>query len=108
MEEAVSQYYDNPKKYAGGPAVVDKKLDKGAGIGAQNALPDYQGVASSQPPPNYHRFGNTQQFPGHTNAVIEAGNLRARDEVSLKFGRWQLLTSAATNATHAARRAAEV
>jgi len=74
IDEAVSQFYENPNKYtqpsaASMPApVADTKNTK---VPA-DAPPAYA-------PPAYH-MSRSQHRP-HTNAVIEAARVRARDEV---------------------------
>ena len=84
VEEAVSQYHDDPNHFSRESTAADMISDKTAG--ASNALPNYLRLASTQHPPDYHRFGNASQLPVHSNALIEAGNLRARDEVSVGRG----------------------
>jgi hypothetical protein len=59
IDEAVGQYYENPDKYLNGPV-------------------------PSKPKQVYDPPARTMGLPRHqhhTNAVIEAGNVRARDEV---------------------------
>lgn len=83
VEEAVGQFYDNPDKYAqsaaaGAVAVPDPtspfnpKMDPGVAKNPVYAPPVYAPPVNAMGgPPRQH----------HSNAVIEAGHVRARDEV---------------------------
>ena len=84
MEEAVTQYYENPDKYsqppapppAPHPAPVDSKPVKDTKASPKQV----------DAPPTYFPPQNTmsaQRHRPHTNVVINAGIVRARDEVSL-------------------------
>lgn len=78
IEEAVGQYYDNPDKYShdtvpsmSGPA--NKTKESGTKV---------------DPPPSYAPPATTLGGPRsrpHTNAVIQAGNVRARDEQEMQL-----------------------
>ena len=61
IEEAVGQFYENPNKYSYGVA------------------PSMSKPVVSAPPP-YAAMSASRHRP-YTNAVIEAGHVRARDEV---------------------------
>jgi hypothetical protein len=63
IEEAVAEFYDNPKKYSSNTAPT---------MPTSSDVPNAAILASRRPPQQHH-----------TNAVIEAGHVRARDEVSL-------------------------
>ena len=76
MEEAVNQYYENPSKYSQTPAPVKSNPVKDA------KAPPKQADA----PPVYFPSPSTASTLSrrpHSNAVIGAGLVRARDEVSL-------------------------
>ena len=73
VEEAVAQFYDNPDKYS-----QDSALGKSNPVNpakAQSYLPPAYAPPASISSRSRHR--------PHTNAVIEAGNVRARDEVGI-------------------------
>lgn len=83
IDEAVEEYLDNPGKYL---------QPKPKSLKQANVVPGSVGEA----PPAYHApshnfsdngRGHTihQQLRPHTNRVIEAARIRARDEVSLCF-----------------------
>ena len=70
IDEAVGQFFENPKKYSHTAAPIMSKE-------AQTQLFD---------PPPYAPPTSTvyrQQHRTHTNAVIEAGHVRSRDEVRI-------------------------
>jgi hypothetical protein len=74
VEEAVTQFYENPNKYSHSAAPstsIPVNLSKEAK------------TAASAPPP-YASMRAIRHRP-HTNAVIEAGHVRARDEVRFNF-----------------------
>jgi hypothetical protein len=82
VEEAVGQFYDNPDKYS------QRNLPDGEirSKDPQLQVPPQVQVPVSPPsyaPPQAAPVRTTQQYRPHTNAVIEAGNIRARDEVRL-------------------------
>lgn len=77
VEEAVGQYYDNPDKYSHSSLPVPVSQPKGKGNELQaHTPPPYA-------PPATITSGSRSR--SHMNAVIEAGNIRARDEVRLLF-----------------------
>ncbi len=86
VEEAVDRFYENPNKYSSTPPPAPRKPSP---VGSAKNTKDTK--ASRPPdysPPLYTPPGNTlPQTRGrphtHTNIVIEAGNIRARDEVRL-------------------------
>jgi hypothetical protein len=74
IDEAVGQFYENPNKYSHnpGPSLSDP---------VDHAKETKMQVSS---PPLYAPPANTMWQPRHrphTNVVIEAANVRARDEV---------------------------
>ena len=73
VEEAVGQYYDNPDKYSHSSVstVPDGEI-QAKETRPQASPPPYAPPATT---------ARTSQFRPHTNALIEAGNIRARDEV---------------------------
>lgn len=78
IEEAVSQFYENPNKYSHSPALgISTPVNDAKKPGMQvDAPPSYAPVAQT--------MSRAQHSP-HTNAIIEAGHVRARDEVRFKF-----------------------
>jgi hypothetical protein len=75
IDEAVGQFYEDPKKYSNisVPAVSKQTSDH----------PMEKKTQLYSPPP-YAPPGPTRNPPrlrSHTNVVIEAGNVRAQDEV---------------------------
>lgn len=78
IEEAVAQFYENPDKYSHGP-VQSPKL---------KPVPmDHKKKSSDPPlysPPPYAPASigsSSTRHRKHTNAIIEAADVRARDEV---------------------------
>jgi hypothetical protein len=76
IDEAVGQFYENPDKYSDIP--VPSKSNPA------NQSKESKTQAYSPPPyaPPVNSVSGSRRRP-HTNAVIEAGNIRARDEVRL-------------------------
>lgn len=76
MEEAVAQFYENPNKYSRGPVqstnAVTTDSEKGSIDSPLYSPPPYVLTSNRR---------NVTRHQIHTNAVIEAANLRARDEV---------------------------
>jgi hypothetical protein len=80
VDEAVSQFYENPHKYSNSlkaaPAASTSRMppqvDNKATMAPSYSLPPYAPPTSGPSRPQ-HRH--------HTNPVIEAGKVRARDEV---------------------------
>ena len=105
MEEAVNQYYENPDKYSQPPVPVDSKPVKDI-----QAPPKQVDAPPMYFPPQNNM--NAQRYRPHTNAVINAAAVRARDEVSLchlKCGHKLIyLCLIARDAEHAPKRAARV
>lgn len=83
LEEAVGQFYENPEKYTPSlpPTKADPPPSKGGSVSqprdpkTQDLPPQYAPPTTS--PPRQRR----QPLKPHTNAVIQAGHVRARDEV---------------------------
>lgn len=76
IDEAVSQFYENPNKYSHSPV---PSMSNPADHAKETKMQVYS-------PPPYAPPANTvrgARRPVHMNAVIEAGNVRARDEVAL-------------------------
>ena len=74
IDEAVAQFYENPNKYSHSSA-------PGMPIPVNHSK---EAKTQVDPPPLYAPPANTMsrsQRRPHTNAVIQAGNVRARDEV---------------------------
>lgn len=75
IDEAVSQFYENPNKYS-------QSLGPGAPNDSQPASKETRTQVDE--PPMYTPQASTMResrHKPHTNAVIEAGKVRARDEV---------------------------
>lgn len=72
VEEAVTAYYDNPNRYSGSAMSGDNKTSKKAPLAAfsngKDVLPTYETAERST-------------IHSHTNAVIQAAQVRAQDEV---------------------------
>lgn len=92
MEAAVNQFYENPNKYsqssAPPPAAsISKPVDHAEEPSMPKPVdkPDDSTQPAYSPPPYAPPTNNVnaQRRRPHTNPVIEAGNVRARDEVSL-------------------------
>ena len=81
IDEAVNQFYENPDKYSHGP---DSTMSKPV---THTKDPKMQ---VHSPPPQYPPTETRTRLWNipHTNAVIEAGNLRARDEVHFTLTTW--------------------
>ncbi len=82
IDEAVGQFYENPDKYSQAP-VPTANMSKSA-----DNPTDAKMQAPPESPPQYtpavatrSRIGYQKNHRPHTNQVIEAGNVRARDEV---------------------------
>jgi hypothetical protein len=74
IDEAVAQFYENPNKYSHSSA-------PSMSIPVNNSK---EAKTQVDPPPLYAPPANTMSGSRrrpHTNAVIQAGNVRARDEV---------------------------
>jgi hypothetical protein len=90
LEEAVGQFYENPEKYTPAPPTkadpppTKAPMNLPRDTKAQDLPPQYT------PPTRTARRTNVRP---HTNPVIEAGHIRARDEVKITF----TLTSRLTN-----------
>lgn len=98
IDEAVGLFYEDPDKYSKGPAIPTmskpvapapaKDMKKDTYAPPQGAPPHHytkdSKAQSSYDPPAYapprSTAGASRRRP-HTNQVIEAGNIRARDEV---------------------------
>ena len=102
IEEAVGQFYENSNKYsqsstAPAPALkmstmsVTVPVNHPQGVKGSNGSNDAQPPAYNPPAyaPPTSTVGRPRHRP-HTNPVIEAGNIRARDEVRAP---WSLLLS---------------
>jgi hypothetical protein len=76
MEEAVNRYYENPNKYSEAQAPVASNPVK------DNNPPQKQVDAPPVYFPSPSIMSGQRRRP-HTNAVINAGLVRARDEVGL-------------------------
>lgn len=78
IEEAVDRFYDDPDKYSRDPVKTSSKSD---------SKRDSKQIKSRDylPPAYAPRATNTngQSYRPHTNPVIEAGHIRAIDEVRL-------------------------
>ena len=74
VEEAVAQFYENPNKYSDPNVFTQsiKGLKKSKAQPASNPASNATGSRTKGP-----------RLPPHTNAVINAGNIRARDEVRI-------------------------
>lgn len=86
IDEAVSQFYENPEKYSTNPvsSMADPK-EAGAAKEAKKAKATKEAKVDDNPPPYAPpparaTNGRARHRP-HTNAIIEAANVRARDEV---------------------------
>ncbi|KAN0106717.1 hypothetical protein V8E51_009593 [Hyaloscypha variabilis] len=82
VEEAVGQFYEDPEKYTPKPAPskTDSVKQPLMDTKTQSGPPQYA-------PPQYAPPTNTVSRPRHrphTNPVIEAGNIRARDEQEMQ------------------------
>jgi hypothetical protein len=73
IDEAVGQFYENPNKYSNSP--VDHKSK------SLNDAKDSKSQTYDPPPYAPPKTLRPTQHRPHTNAVIEAGLVRARDEV---------------------------
>ena len=74
IDEALNQFYENPNKYSRSPV---PSMSNPVNHIKETKMQVYS-------PPPYPPLANTVSGPRrrpHTNAVIEAGNVRARDEV---------------------------
>ncbi|KAJ6787386.1 hypothetical protein PWT90_08600 [Aphanocladium album] len=73
VEEAVTAYYHNPAKYSGGAKMTS---------GKSNAEP----MTSSDGSETLPAYRSAEQSPiqNHTNAVIQAADIRARDEQEMQ------------------------
>jgi hypothetical protein len=78
LEEAVGQFYESPNKYTPAPPPgMSEPVKKAMDAKTQSSPPQYA-------PPQYAPPANVMSRPRHRphmNPVIEAGILRARDEV---------------------------
>ncbi|RDW66375.1 hypothetical protein BP6252_10010 [Coleophoma cylindrospora] len=75
VEEAVSQFYENPDKYSHIP-------DPSMSVPVNEAKNTKAQI--SEPPPYAPPSNTIGRRRPHTNAVIEAGNIRARDEQEMQ------------------------
>jgi hypothetical protein len=83
MEEAVGQFYDNPDKYAQSPVAVAVAVPDPTSPSNPKMGPGEAKNPTYSPPvyaPPVGAMGATHRRH-HSNAVIEAGHVRARDEV---------------------------
>lgn len=81
INEAINQFYEQPDTYSHNP--VSRMID--------TVDPTEEANMQADAPPSYASLVNVvsePQYPPHTNAVIEAAKVRARDEV------WPTPTSA--------------
>lgn len=80
VDEAVGQFFENPDKYTAPPAPSSPNAPvANAAKNAQSQAPAYSPPPYA-PPANINGSGGPRRRP-HTNPVIEAGHVRARDEV---------------------------
>lgn len=80
LEEAVAQFYENPDKYFSHPSPNTKVVSMDGKTGSIDS-PLYSPPPYA--PPSGGRVSTRHQK--HTNVVIEAANIRARDEVCFTF-----------------------
>jgi hypothetical protein len=74
IDEAVGQFYENPNKYSASSVASKPK--------PLNDAKDSKNATYDPPPYAPPKALRASQHRTHTNAVIEAGHVRARDEVS--------------------------
>jgi hypothetical protein len=79
IDDAVGQFYENPNKHAQSSAISKSNPVKQDAKDNNNTTYDPPPYA---PPKNTARA--VQRRP-HTNAVVEAGHVRARDEVCFVY-----------------------
>jgi hypothetical protein len=94
IDEAVGQFYENPNKYSQSQT---GDISKPPNDTKEAKLPAYSpSKDTSSYAPSYSAPANTTsitRFRPHTNQVIEAGHIRARDEVGLMLSHFILLIS---------------
>ena len=80
VDEALNQYFENPNKYS-----HPVTQTKGSKESRDSHIPPASMPSSNMPPPYTPPVNNVSgsRRRQHTNAVIEAGHVRARDEVRL-------------------------
>jgi hypothetical protein len=86
IDEAVGQFYEDPNKYSHSPVDNAKETKTQIYSPPLNAPPaNSMGGTKAYPPPPYappySSSANALRRRPHTNKVIEAANIRARDEV---------------------------
>jgi hypothetical protein len=81
LEEAVAQFYENPDKYSSHPSPNTKVFSMDGKKGLVD--PPLYSPPPYAPPSSGGRGSTRHQT--HTNVVIEAANVRARDEVCFTF-----------------------
>ncbi|TVY32799.1 hypothetical protein LOCC1_G008712 [Lachnellula occidentalis] len=100
VEEAVSQFYENPEKYSEPPQPAAVPAYSMSSMSTPVTSPrDAKGPSSSDakeakapvyspppyaPPPGTTAMQQQQQHQPHTNPIIQAGHVRARDEQEMQ------------------------
>lgn len=89
LAEAVAQFYENPNKYSNnsGPSTSDTSNNPyAAAVNAKGTKEAKTQVQQHDPPPYAppQISAPRRRHHNHTNAVIQAGNVRARDEQDMQ------------------------
>ncbi|TAQ86452.1 hypothetical protein B7494_g5226 [Chlorociboria aeruginascens] len=77
VEEAVAQFYEDPDKYSHSPVSKSNPVDHAKEAKMRNDSPPLYAPPTTPAP-------ITRSHRPHTNAVIEAGHVRARDEQEMQ------------------------
>ncbi|TVY27212.1 hypothetical protein LHYA1_G004663 [Lachnellula hyalina] len=86
VEEAVTQFYENPDKYSESAAAVSSMSSMSTPMASASDAKEAKTPIYSPPPyaPPPETTRTMQQHRPHTNPVIQAGHVRARDEQEMQ------------------------